>query len=103
MYAIAEIHGDDLQALSADESLDGGGLVLRHKPALARVFGGSGPVGARRRGRSRRTQGLLVWLIHGAFLSVDKASIPCQEIGSQVRFGPPVLKKDISPPYALYN
>ena len=30
-----------------------------------RVIGGSGTVGTCLRGRSRRTQGLLVWLIHG--------------------------------------
>ena len=61
----AQIAGDGLQPLSADEPLEGGGLALRRKPAPAPVFGGSGPVGARRRGRSRRTQGLLVLLRHG--------------------------------------
>ena len=45
---------------------DGYGPALPRKPALAPVFGGSGPVGARRRGRGRRcTQGLLVLLRHG--------------------------------------
>ena len=44
----AQIAGDGLQALSADEPLDGGDLALRRKPALAPVFGGSGPVGARK-------------------------------------------------------
>ena len=54
----ADVAGDGFQALSADEPLDCGGLAL--------VFGGSGPVGKFRRGRSRRrTQGFLVWLRHG--------------------------------------
>ena len=39
----ADVAGDGLQALSADEPLDGGRLLLRRKPALAPAFGGSGP------------------------------------------------------------
>ena len=78
----ADVAGDGLQALAADEQLDGGGLALHRKPALAPVFGGSGPVGAPTGPEPpphERSSGLVkTW----SFLSVAKASIPSQEIGS---------------------
>ena len=67
----ADVAGDGLQALSADEPLDGGRLLLRRKPALAPE-----PL------PHARFSGLVeTW----SFLSVAKASIPCQEIASQYK------------------
>ena len=50
----AEVPGDGLESLSAEERLDGGSLALRRKPVLAIC----------------------------CFLSVARASIPYQAIGS---------------------
>ena len=83
----ADVAGDGFQTLSADEPLDGGGLARHRKPALAPVFGGSGPAGSRRLGRSRRRSARSSSLIDPwCFLPVAKASMPCQEIGSHYTF-----------------
>ena len=60
----AEVPGDSLQALSADEPLDGGRLPLRRKPEPPP--------------HARSSDLVETW----SFLSVAKARIPCQEIGS---------------------
>ena len=53
-----------LKRLSGDEPADDVRLATRRSP-LRRPFGGSGPVAARRRGRSRRVNVLLFLIRHG--------------------------------------
>ena len=64
-----------------DEPLDGGRHVLRQKPMLAPVLSGSGPIGSSDMGPEPHPWSCCL-LDTCCFLSVDKASIPCQEIGS---------------------
>lgn len=66
-----------------DEPLDGGRHVLRQKPMLAPVLGGPGLIGGSDMGPEPPAWSCCL-LDTCCFLSVDKAIIPCQEIGSTI-------------------